>query len=185
MRTEGATHGVAPERKRQPRLLLPPNAQVDHFVQPLGREEELSLVDEQARVDEIILNGVNDLVEGHNHRLKVRLEEFEGEIGRSLQAGNTDALAHKVLCFQRLGGNDNGAVTFAKAGAAIKQDVLVAKSRISSKADGRDVISLSKRGLVQRLDVREDVRVLISRRGELVGGQSVEHEGIIGIRRVR
>src|SRR5882724_7625144 len=61
----------------------------------------------------------------------------------------------------------------------------VAQARVGGKADGGDVVGLRQGGFVQRLDVRENVRVLVAGRGELVGGQGVEHEGIVGIRRMR
>src|SRR5437879_13192247 len=103
-------------------------------------------MDEQARVDKIVLNRIDDFIESHYYRLKVRLEAFEGQIGRRLQARYSHALAHEVLCFQRLGGNHDWAITLAKAGAAIKQNVLIAKSRIGGNADRGGVIRFGYRG---------------------------------------
>src|SRR5208283_2832508 len=80
--------------------------------------------------------------------------------------------------------NDNGAITFAEAGAGVKQDVVVAEGRISGKAEGGDVVGLRESGFVEGLDIGKDVRVFIARGGELVGGQGIKHEGVVGIGRV-
>src|SRR5260370_20062857 len=153
-RTEWAANGIPAERKGQGGFLLPPNAKVEHPVQAHLGEEELALVNEKASIDHILLNGVDDFVEGHNHRFKNWLVEFEGEIGRSLHPRHGDALARKLLWLQGLRGNDDGAVAFAETSAAIEEDVLVAERGVGGKADGSDVVSFSERGLVQRLDVR-------------------------------
>jgi len=65
---------------------------------------------------------------------------------------------------------------------AIEQNVFVPESGVGGKADGGDVVGFGERGLIQRLDIREDVRVLETGRGELVSGEGIKHEGIIGIR---
>ena len=110
-------------------------------------------MNEQASLDHFLLNGFDDFLKGQNHRFKICLVEFEGEIGRGLQAGHGDALASKLRWLQGLGGNDDGAVAFSEAGAATEQDVLVAESGVSGKANGGDVICFGEGCLVQGLDV--------------------------------
>src|SRR6266851_4604372 len=135
-RSECAANGIPAKRKGQAGFLLPPNAKVEHPVQAHLGEEKLSLVNEKASIDDILLNGVDDFVEGHNHRFKNWLVEFECEIGRSLHPRHGDALARKLLW-------------------------------------------------LQRLDIREDVRVLVTGSGELMRGEGIKHEGVIGIRGMR
>src|SRR5713101_2117043 len=89
------------------------------------------------------------------------------------------------MSLYRLRGNDDGSIVLAEACAAIEQHVLVAQARVGGKAQSRHVVSLGYRRIVESLDIGEDVRVLIPRRAELVRGQRVEHEGVIGIRGMR
>src|SRR6266436_653947 len=84
LRAQCAANGVPSQRQRQTGLLLPPDAKIDHLVQALGWEKKLSLMNEKSSFDEIVLNGVDDFVEGHHHGFKLRLVQFECEIGRGL-----------------------------------------------------------------------------------------------------
>ena len=45
-----APHHVSAQRQRQPRPLLPPDAEIDDQVQPLIPERQLPLMDDQPRV---------------------------------------------------------------------------------------------------------------------------------------
>src|ERR1700674_1642641 len=103
-------------------------------------------MNEKTSLDYILLNGVHDFVEGHYHGFKIRLIEFEREIRGGLQPGHGDALAGKFGRLKGLGGNDDGAVAFAEAGAAVEQDVFVAKRWVGGKADGGHVVCFSERG---------------------------------------
>src|SRR6266851_9825562 len=114
-------------------------------------------MNEKAGLDQLLLNGVDDLVEGHHYGFKIRLVKFEGEIGGGLQPRHGDALAHKLRWLKRLGGNDDRAIALAETGAAIEQDVLVAEGGVGGKTDGGDVVGFRERGIVQRLDVRKDM----------------------------
>ncbi len=61
-----ASNRIPTEWKRQSRLFLPPDAKINHAVQSFLRKEKLTLMNEQAGFDKIVLNGVDDLVEGHD-----------------------------------------------------------------------------------------------------------------------
>src|SRR5450432_1068180 len=93
-------------------------------------KEELTFMNEQAGFDGFGLHGVENFIEGHDHGFEVRLEKFKSEIGAGLQTGDGDALTGQLFFAQGLGGNDDGAVIFAEAGAAIEEDVLVAERRV-------------------------------------------------------
>src|SRR5260370_40584584 len=95
-RPECAAIGIPAKRKGQAGFLLPPNAKVEHPVQAHLGEEKLSLVNEKASIDDILLTGVADFVEGHNHRFKIWLVEFEGETGRRLQAKHGAELTRQL-----------------------------------------------------------------------------------------
>ena len=53
------------------------------------------------------------------------------------------------------------------------------------KADGRHIISSAPRHLVEALNIFEHMRELNVARVELVRGERVEHECIVGVRRMR
>ena len=183
--SQGFADGVASERKRQTRLFLPPDAEINHLVQTLFLEEKLSFVNEQTGFDKIVLNCINNFVERHDHGFKVGFEKPQRKIRRGFRAGNSDASARQFLplhCFCR---NYNRSVTFAEAGAAIEKHVFVAKLGIGGETDGRDVVRFLERRFVERLDVRQNMRVFVAGGGKLVGRQRVEHERVIGIRRMR
>ena len=182
---ERAADGVAAERQRQLRGLLPPLAEVHHLVQAERGEQQLAFVDEQAGVDAARLYGVDDLVEGNHDGFELRLEKAQGQIGRSAQAGHGDAAAGEFAALHGLAGDDDRAVAVAEAGAAIEQDVFLVQEGVGGKADGRDVVGLLVGGAVERFDVGQDVRELEPGRLHPVGGQGIEHEGVVGIRRMR
>src|SRR5215469_18961819 len=154
-------------------------------MQPFFREEKLALVNEQARFDKVVLNRVNDLVEGHNYRFKIWLEKFQREIRGGFQSGNAYSLADKILGLHRFCRDDDWPVAFSKSRAAIEKDILVAQARISGEADGCDIVCFQKGRFVERLNVGENVRVLVTGCRELVGSQRIKHERIVGIRRMR
>src|SRR5260370_7480850 len=127
-------------------------------------------MNEKAGLDPFLLNGVDDFVEGHHHGFKIRLVKFEGEVGGGLQPRHGDALAPKLRWLKRLGGNDDRAIALAETGAAIEQDVLVAEGGVGGKTDGGDVVGFGESSLVQRLDIRHNLGVLVSARNQLFIG---------------
>ena len=53
---------------------------------------------------------------------------------------------------------------------------------VGVEADRRDVVELLVHGaVVERLDVGEGVGELVARDAHLVGGEAVEHEGVVGV----
>ena len=62
-------------------------------MQTLFREEELSFVNEQPRLDKIVLYRIDDFVEGYDHRLKIGLEKLQRKIRGGFQTRNADTLA--------------------------------------------------------------------------------------------
>lgn len=180
-KAERLADGVAAERERKTGLLLPPDAEIQDFVQAKLGEKELALVDEEASFDDFFLDSFQNFVERHDHGFKVGLEEPEREIGGSFEAGDSDALAFEVVFFEGSGGDDDGAIALAEAGTAIEEHIFVSDGGIGGKTDGRDVVGFREGGFVEGLDIGQDVGVLVAGSGELVSGQGIEHEGVIGI----
>jgi hypothetical protein len=112
-------------------------------VQSSFRIKELSFVNDEPRIDQVVLNPVDNFVEGHDHGLEAAFIELKGEIRGSFQARNSDAFTCEFLRFQALHTNDDRAVAFAEAGAAIEENILFSERWISSKANGRDVVRFS------------------------------------------
>src|SRR5262245_25754077 len=77
---EVAPHGVAAQRQRQPGLLLPPDAEVEHLRQPLPAVGELALVDHEAGLGTALAHLVEDAVERHDARRDARREELERQV---------------------------------------------------------------------------------------------------------
>src|SRR5215468_392885 len=138
-------------------------------------------MNQQAGFDEFVPDGVENFVEGHDNGFKIGLEQLQGKVGGSLESGDGNAFALDLFLFHGLGGNYDGAVAFAKAGAAIEQDVFVANGWVGGEADRGDVVGFNERGFVEGLNIGEHVGVLVAGRLELVRGQGVKHECIVGI----
>ncbi len=85
--------------------------------------------------------------------LKIRFEEFEREVRGRLQPRDADAFAGQIFFFHVVCGDDDGAVAFAEAGAAIEENVFIAERRVSREADGGDIVGFGERGFVQGLNV--------------------------------
>ena len=82
-------------------------------------------------------------------------------------------------------GHHDWSVILAEARATIEENVFIAQPRIGSETQRGHVVRFGKRCFVQRLNIIEYVRVFVSRRVQLVRGQGLKHEGIIGVRRMR
>ena len=128
--------GLADEEQRS-------NAEIHDAMQAHLGEEELALMNQEAGFDEIVLHGVNDIVEGHDDGLEIGLIKFKCEEGGGFHSGNADALAGELGGLQGLGGDDDRAVAFAEAGAAIEQDVLIPERGVGGEADGGDVVGFA------------------------------------------
>jgi len=163
---------------------LPPNTQIDDAVQAELGEKELAFMDKEPSFDDVVANSLDDFVERHDHRLKVRRKEPQGEIGGGFQAGYTDALAFEFVGFHGCRRNDDWAITLAKARAAVEQEVFVAEKGVSGEAKGCHVIGFRQCGFIERLNVGKHVGVLVTWGGQFVSGQRIEHKSVVGIRRM-
>ena len=78
--------------------------------------------------------------------------------------------------------DDHRAVAFAYGAAAGHQGVVLLHVRVGMEGDRGDVVEgLLDGALVQRLDVGEGVGELEAGDAHLVGGEAVEHEGVVGV----
>src|SRR5208337_3961530 len=120
--------------------------------------------------------------EGDGDGLDGGIEDFEGEIGGGERAGDGDFDAAQILGGERAGGDDHGTVALADAAAAAHQSVVVLEVGVGVEADGGDVVESVVAGAqVEGLDVGEGVSEAIAGDADLVGGQAVKHEGVIGV----
>ena len=130
-------------------------------------------------------NRRDDLVEGEGDRLHLGAEELEREIGCGERAGNGDARLPDLVRRELARGDHHGAVSLAHRAAAGHQGVGLLHVGIGVEADGRDVVvGVVDGALVKCLDVGERVGELEAGNAHLVGGQAVEHEGVVGVRAV-
>ena len=80
------------------------------------------------------------------------------------------------------GGDDHGAVALAHAAAAAHQRVVLLQVGVGVEADGGDVEESFVAGAaVEGLDVAQGVGEAVAGDADLVGGQAIEHEGVIGV----
>ena len=78
--------------------------------------------------------------------------------------------------------DDHGAVALADGAAAGHQGVVVLQVGIGVEGDGGDVVEGFVDGaLVEGLDVGESVGELVAGDADFVGGEAVEHEGVVGV----
>ena len=83
---------------------------------------------------------------------------------------------------RRRRGDDHGAVALADAAAATHERVVVLEVGVGVEADGGDVVEGFIAGAaVEGFDVAEGVGEAIAGDADLVGGQAIEHEGVIGV----
>ena len=151
---EVAAHHVAAQRQRQPRLLLPPHAEIDDEVQPLILERQLPLVDDKPRVIFSFLHRLEDLVEGQDFVGEpLRQQQAQGEERRGQRAGHGDAGGLQFLNRHRPAGDDHRPVAVAHAATAGQQGVLVEEVGVGVDADGGEVEFAAEGAAVERLDV--------------------------------
>ena len=78
-------------------------------------------------------------------------------------------------------GYDHRAITVSDAAAAGQQSVVILNIRIGVKRDRGDVVDALHGPAVQRFNITERMREAQSGHANLVGGESVKHECIIGV----
>jgi hypothetical protein len=181
-RAKRAANGVAAEGEGKASLLAPPLAEVEEFNEAVVGVGELAFVNDEACFELACDDGGDDLIEGNDGSFDVWGEELEREIGGGKGARDGDAgLLHLRQC-ELAGGDNHGAVTFADAAAASHQGVVVLQVGVGVEGDGGDVVEgLVDGAVIEGLDIGEGVGELVARDANLVGGEAVEHEGVVGV----
>ena len=95
--------------------------------------------------------------------------------------GHGDADGFQVVDRHRSPGDDHRAVAVAHAAPARQQGVLVEQEGVGVDADGGHFEFAAQRSAVERLDVLQLVLERETARVDLVVGQGMEHEGVVGI----
>ncbi len=179
---EGAADGIAAQGKRQTGLLAPPLAEVEELEQAIAGVGELALVNDESSFKLAGDYGGDDLVERNDGGFDLGSEELESEVGGGEGAGDGDAGLLELGDRELAGRDDHGAVALADAAAAGHQGVLVLEVGIGVEADGGDIVeSLVDGAVVEGLDVGKGMRELVARDAHLVGGEAVEHKGVVGV----
>src|SRR5690606_30809969 len=131
------------QRKRCP--LIPPFAQIEHFVQSQSLIEELPFVDQQSGVATLLLNCGDDLIEGDDLVLERRAEDAQREKGARQRPGHGYFEPRDL--FRRVGRarDDDRAVALAYRSAAGKKRVAVGDVSVSVKAYRRYVVFATAR----------------------------------------
>ena len=156
--------------------------EVERFDEAVVAVGELAFVDDEAGVELAGDDRGNDLVEGDGDGFDLGGEELEGEIGRGERAGHGDARLLDVGEGELARRDHHGAVALAHRAAAGHQGVVLLQVGIGVEGDGGDVVEgLVDGALVEGLDVGQGVGELEARDAHLVGGQPVEHEGVVGV----
>ncbi len=114
--------------------------------------------------------------------LDLGIEDLERQVGGGQGAGNGDLDVRQIVWRQRLAGDDHGAVALAHAAAAAHQRVVLLQVGVGVEADGGHVEEgLVQGAAVEGLDVAQGVGKAVAGDAHLVGGQAIEHEGVVGV----
>ena len=181
---EGAANRIASQGQRQTGHLSPPLAEIHNAVQSRLVVGQLAFVNDESGFVLAFEHLRNDLIEGNNFGFDAGSEQLQRQIGCGERARDRNALGLDFCRSERARGNDHGAVALAHAAAAAHQRVLVLHIGIRVKRNRADVVDALARLLVQRLDVAERVGEPQARSTDFVRGQTVKHEGVVGIRAV-
>ena len=146
---------------------------------------QLTFVDEQASLGFAGSDGGGDAVELHGGGLDFWREEFEQQVGAGQGSRHGHALLAEVGGRERRARDQQRPVAVAEAGAAAEQPVAVAQVSVSVEADGGDVVGGAQGFLVQGFDVGEHVLEVQAVGVNALGGERVEHEGVVGVGAVR
>jgi hypothetical protein len=179
---KGAADGVSAEGKGKTGLFAPPLAEVEEFDEAIVGVGELAFVDDEAGVELACYDRGDDLVEGDGDGFDLGGEEFESEVGGGEGAGDRDARLLDFVERELAGCDDHGAVAFADAATAGHECVFVLKVGVGVEGDGGDVVEgLVDGAVIEGLYVGEGVGELVAGDSDLVGGEAVEHEGVVGV----
>ena len=187
LRPQTAPDRISAQRQRQAGDLQPPLAQIHDALQAGFRIGQLAFVNDQSGFVFAFHDLRNDLVERHDFGLDSRREKPQREIRGGESSGDRDLLALDFALGKSLRGHNHGAVAIADAAAARQQSIVVLNIGIGVERDGGDVVNAVAlpRLLVQRLNVAERVGEAQAGNAHLVGGQRIEHEGVVGVGTVR
>ena len=166
------------------RLFLPELAEVDHLLVPEGSVGDLSLMDQEPRVDFSPVDRPHDRVERHINVPDTFCESFEQQSGGRQGTGGADGLPAQFAERPVQAGDQYGSVPFPHAGARPHDPVPVGDGAESVCGDGGHLQLGPDRPLVEGLYVFE--QVFNQDAGELhfAAGEPVKHEGIVRIRTV-
>src|SRR6185295_3374477 len=163
-------------------LLVPPLAEVEHFVQALRLIKQLAFVNQQAGVTRPILNGIDDLVERNNLIPEIRVEDPQRQKSTRQLSRNRNLEIGDVIRRGRLARYDDRSVVIANRSAMRKKSVLLVNVRVSMKADRGDIVRATHRFLVESLNVFEKVLEIQIPSVQFVRREAIEHERVVGIR---
>src|SRR5439155_21375313 len=101
--------------------------------------------------------------------------------GRREGAGDSNADVRQLADREGTTADNHRAVAITHAATARKQSVLVGEVSEGVDADGSDFKFAAEGAAVERLDVLQFVAELQLAGVELVMGEGVEHEGVVGV----
>src|SRR5262249_51719489 len=123
----------------------------------------------------------NDLVERHDHSLDLRRKQFERKVSGGKRAGDSYLCPLQFFQPKSAGSHNRGSIFLTYTAAAGHENVSILNVRISMEGNGGHIIDAFHGLAIQGLDIRERVVELETGGGDLIGGKSVKHEGIVGI----
>jgi hypothetical protein len=139
-------------------------------------------VDDETGVELTCSDRGDDLVEGDDRGFDLGCKEFEGEVGGGKSTGNGDAGLFNLRQGELAAGDDHGTVALADAAAAGHEGVVILQVRVGVEGDRGDVVeSFVDGAVVERFDVGEGVGELEAGDSDLVGGEAIEHKGVVGV----
>src|ERR1700680_2461778 len=128
---QSAPDGVAPQRQRQTRNLLPPLSKVHDAVQSRLVISELALVDDEPSLILTLEHLRNNLIEGNNFGLNPRGKKIERQISRSQRPWHGNPLFLDLALRESTAGHDHRAVAVAHTSPARQKRVVLLNVRIS------------------------------------------------------
>ena len=183
--SEIAANGVSTERQRQSGILHPPLSQIHDQMQSVILVRQLPFVNNQPRIDFAFpCHGKNLIKRIKNRSEIVAQRQFQCKIRRRQLAWNCDPFAAKVVQTARLTRDDHWSVVVTHAASAGAKSVFVGHIGIAVQTDGRQFQFATKRPVVERLNILKLMCKPVRTGLNLVVGERVKHERIVGIRAV-
>src|SRR3954469_10281259 len=130
---------VAAQGKRKSGLLQPPRSHVSDEMKTVVLVSELSLMNEETRVNFTVEHSAIDLIERYDDRNKIGLKEFEREIRARHQSRDSDALTGDALACHRLFGDEHRPISISHRSAVRQQSVAVGEICICVNRDRRHI----------------------------------------------